>query len=52
MAINAYIGSGWAFDKACGQFALAQADQNEKDYQVRMTTQFGAADGRIEATAG
>jgi hypothetical protein len=52
LAINAYIGSGSAFDKACGQFAAAYADQNEKDYQVRMTTPFGAADGRIEATAG
>ena len=52
LAINAYLGSGSAFDKACGQFALAYADQNEKDYQVRMTTPFGAADGRIEATAG
>jgi hypothetical protein len=52
LAINAYIGSGSAFDKAWCRLALACGDQNEKDYQVRMTTPFGATDGRIEATAG
>ncbi len=52
MAISAYSGSGSAFDTAWCRFAVAHADQNEKDYQVRMTTPFGAADGGIEATAG
>jgi hypothetical protein len=49
LAINAYIGSGSAFDKAWCRLALACGDQNEKDYQAYPTT---IADGRIEATAG
>ncbi len=49
LAINAYLGSGSAFDKACGRFAVAYADQNEKDYE--QFTQ-AIADGRVEATAG
>ena len=52
LAINAYFGSGSVFDKAWCRFAVAYADRNEKDYQVRVTTPSGAADGRIEATAG
>ena len=49
LAINAYLGRGAAFDKACGRFAVAYADQNEKDYEE--FTQ-AIADGRIETSAG
>ena len=40
LAINAYRGSGSAFDKAWCRFALAYVDQNENDHQA-------IADGRI-----
>ncbi len=46
LAINAYLGSSNTFDEACGRFAVAYADQNEKDYQE--FTQ-AIADGRISA---
>ena len=49
LAIDAYLGRGTGFDKACGRFAVAYADQNEKDYQE--FTQ-AIADGRIEVTSG
>jgi hypothetical protein len=32
IAIAAYLGSGEAFDKAIGEFAVTYADQNERDY--------------------
>jgi uncharacterized protein (DUF2252 family) len=32
IAIAAYLGSGEQFDKAIGEFAVAYADQNERDY--------------------
>jgi uncharacterized protein (DUF2252 family) len=32
--ISGYLGKADTFDQAVGQFALAYADQNEKDYQV------------------
>jgi hypothetical protein len=32
IAIGAYLGSGESFDKAIGEFAVAYADQNERDY--------------------
>ena len=48
LAINAYLGSSNTFDEACGRFAVAYADQNEKDYQE--FTQ-AIADGRISANA-
>jgi uncharacterized protein (DUF2252 family) len=32
IAIAAYLGSGDTFDKAIGEFAVAYADQNERDY--------------------
>jgi uncharacterized protein (DUF2252 family) len=32
IAIGAYLGSGESFDKAIAEFAVAYADQNERDY--------------------
>jgi len=32
VAINAYLGSGDAFDQAIGEFATAYADQNDRDF--------------------
>jgi uncharacterized protein (DUF2252 family) len=32
IAIAAYLGSGQSFDKAIGEFAIAYADQNDRDY--------------------
>jgi uncharacterized protein (DUF2252 family) len=32
IAIGAYLGSGESFDKAIGEFAVAYADQNERDF--------------------
>ncbi len=32
IAIGAYLGTGDAFDKAIAEFAVAYADQNERDY--------------------
>ena len=32
IAIAAYLGNGDAFDKAIAEFAVAYADQNERDY--------------------
>jgi len=32
VAIAAYLGTGDSFDKAIGEFAVAYADQNERDY--------------------
>lgn len=34
--ISGYLGKADTFDRAIGQFALAYADQNEKDYQAFM----------------
>jgi hypothetical protein len=34
IAIGAYLGKGKAFDIALAEFAVAYADQNERDYQV------------------
>jgi uncharacterized protein (DUF2252 family) len=42
IAIAAYLGSGSGFDRAMGEFALAYADQNDRDYQA-MVAAFGAA---------
>ncbi len=49
IAIAAYLGSGTQFDTAVADFAVAYADQNEKDYQ---SLQAAVADGRITATTG
>jgi predicted alpha/beta hydrolase len=32
IAIAAYLGTGESFDKAIAEFAVAYADQNERDY--------------------
>ena len=32
IALAAYLGSGDSFDKAIGEFAVAYADQNDRDY--------------------
>jgi hypothetical protein len=34
LAIAAYLGSGDAFDRAIVEFALAYADQNQKDFDT------------------
>jgi uncharacterized protein (DUF2252 family) len=34
IAIAAYLGSGESFDKAIAEFAVAYADQNERDYDI------------------
>ena len=47
IAINAYLGKGRAMDKAVADFALAYAEQNERDYQAFSQA---IADGRIDAT--
>ncbi len=46
VAISAYLGGGSSFDKAITEFAIAYADQTERDF-----AEFTAAiaDGRIEA---
>jgi len=44
--ITGYLGKSDAFDQAIGRFALAYADQNEKDYAVLVTA---AKTGRIKA---
>lgn len=44
-----YLGRGVGFDEAIGDFAVAYADQNERDYEALLT----AIDkGQIEAEAG
>jgi hypothetical protein len=44
--ITGYLGKSDAFDQAIGRFALAYADQNERDYAALV----GAAKaGRIKA---
>jgi hypothetical protein len=49
IAIASYLGSGDRFDRALLEFALAYADQNERDYQ-RLA---GAVDsGQLKAVAG
>ena len=49
VAIASYLGKGDAFDRAIAGFAVAYADQNEKDYAA-----FAAAvdSGRLVATTG
>lgn len=34
IAISAYLGKGGAFDRALAEFAVAYADQNERDYEA------------------
>jgi hypothetical protein len=49
IAIASYLGGSDVFDKAIAQFAVAYADQNERDYQA---LQRAAATGRITAEHG
>ena len=44
--IAGYLGKGDQFDKAIGEFALAYADQNDRDYALMLAA---INDGRIEA---
>jgi uncharacterized protein (DUF2252 family) len=48
-AIGGYLGNSDAFDKALGKFAVAYADQNEKDHAMLREAVRG---GRIQAFAG
>ncbi len=49
VAISGYLGSGTVFDEAVGRFAVAYADQTERDHQALVQA---VKDGRIEAQAG
>jgi uncharacterized protein (DUF2252 family) len=48
IAIAAYLGSGDTMDRALSDFAVAYADQNERDYAA---LEAAVANGRIDATA-
>jgi uncharacterized protein (DUF2252 family) len=45
IAIAAYLGSGESFDKAIAEFAVAYADQNERDYSSVSAALKDAPDG-------
>jgi hypothetical protein len=47
--IFGYLGGGKDFDNAIAEFALAYADQNEKDYQLLVDA---VANGRVHAVMG
>jgi hypothetical protein len=49
IAIASYLGNSDVFDKAVAAFAVAYADQNERDYQALKDA---AAAGRITAEQG
>jgi len=49
IAIAAYLGSGEQFDQALAEFAVAYADQNERDYQALAAA---VKNGRIMAETG
>jgi uncharacterized protein (DUF2252 family) len=49
IAIASYLGSGDVFDKAVAQFAVAYADQNEKDHDALVSA---VKSGRITAEQG
>jgi len=49
IAIASYLGGSDVFDRAVAQFAVAYADQNERDYRA---LQDAAAAGRITAEHG
>ncbi len=49
LAIAAYLGAGFGFDKAIARFASAYADQNERDHR-RLAEAVG--DGEIAAEHG
>ena len=46
--ISGYLGNSDEFDKAIGQFAIAYADQTEKDYAALSAA---VASGRIKAAS-
>ena len=48
-AMSGYMGNANTFDKAIGKFALAYADQTEKDYQALLDA---INSGRIIAEEG
>jgi len=43
IALSAYLGSGSGFDRAMGEFAMAYADQNDRDYQAMVAAVGGGA---------
>ncbi len=47
--ISGYLGSSEAFDHAIGNFAVAYADQNDKDYR---RLREAVSDARVLATVG
>ncbi len=49
IAISAYLGSGTTFDQAVAEFAIAYADQNERDYQALVEA---VKSGKIKAESG
>ncbi len=49
IAIGAYLGSGGVFDRAIGQFAVAYADQNERDHAALLEA---IASGRVASQPG
>ena len=49
IAIASYLGAGDSFDQAIGDFAVAYADQNERDYQALVAA---VRSGRIVAETG
>jgi uncharacterized protein (DUF2252 family) len=49
IAIASYLGKSYSFDKALGEFAVAYADQNERDYAA---VQKAADEGRIRVYEG
>ena len=48
-AIGGYIGTGDSFDRAVGEFAVAYADQNQRDFDALTAA---VESGRIEAHTG
>ena len=49
IAVSTYLGRNASFDKALVEFAVAYADQNQRDYQALIDA---AKDGRIRANKG
>jgi hypothetical protein len=49
IAIAAYLGKNDVFDRALAEFAVAYADQNERDYDALLQA---CKDGRIETKEG
>ena len=49
IALAAYLGKSDVFDRALAAFAVAYADQNERDYGTLVKA---VRDGRVKATEG